>query len=384
MLENYLLKIGFTVDQISFLNNSYKLRNLSESNILNNYKKTCSLLHKYNLDNKEIINITMIIPDILYSSYDLLKNNIDGLIKYGFNKLEISSLIVNYPYIITSLSNKINNIFSFFKCYNLKNNHIKRIIISNPYIIKKDNNIIKNNIDIFVDKGYKIDEIMNLYLNTTYIFDVSSKQLNDIFNYYNNIGLNNIEIINLTKYYPNLLLIDDNKIKDIFLNMEKYGFTKKYIVDILKKIPILLKNSYLNNIYNKLSLLENLLFTKSDIVSIIYKNPYVLLHSNNYLSSSYNTYFKICDDSGIVNDIIINEPILLGYNQKVIIDRIKFFKKNNLISELINNPVFLTYSIDYLNKRKKIIANIDDFFLSDKDFFEKYNKTHLDIIRELN
>ena len=115
MLDEYMISLGYNDEELKLIKNSYPLNNCSEATLLYNIKNMGGYLRKNGLNNKDIISITKIIPNIISMSIENIKQRVNDLSKMGFNKLDAFTMIKNYPYLIELSLEKIKNKIIFFK-----------------------------------------------------------------------------------------------------------------------------------------------------------------------------------------------------------------------------------------------------------------------------
>ena len=78
-------------------------------------------------------------------------------------------------------------------------------------------------------------------------------------------------------------------------------------------------------------------------------------------------------------------PLLFGYDITNIEKKISFYQTLELDNYVIENSKILIYNLDYIETRWKYIKNKNnklDLFISEKDFYNKYNIKSLDLIKE--
>ena len=78
-------------------------------------------------------------------------------------------------------------------------------------------------------------------------------------------------------------------------------------------------------------------------------------------------------------------PLIFGYDITNIEKKINFYRSIDLDNYLIQNSKILIYNLDYLKSRLNCIKDKKDnldLFLSEKDFYKKYNVKSLDLIKE--
>ena len=99
MLEDYMISIGFSTDDIAFIRSTYFQPVYSENSILYNFKNIVNYFHRNQLSNDDIIFIVRSKPEIINTSIENIKLKIDELSSMGFNKTQIFRMIKTYPYI---------------------------------------------------------------------------------------------------------------------------------------------------------------------------------------------------------------------------------------------------------------------------------------------
>ena len=82
--------------------------------------------------------------------------------------------------------------------------------------------------------------------------------------------------------------------------------------------------------------------------------------------------------------MIIKTPLLLTYSSKELIKRLDYYKDNNCLDIIKTNSNYLLYSLDIILKRKKYIddKSLEDLFLLDKDFYNKYKLTRKKVLED--
>ena len=77
MLEEYMLDLGYSTDQIKIIRNTYPKRVYSESTLLFNLKNLYNFLRRNGVLNKEFIKITITTPNIINESIENIKLKIE-------------------------------------------------------------------------------------------------------------------------------------------------------------------------------------------------------------------------------------------------------------------------------------------------------------------
>ena len=381
MLDEYMDSIGFNSSEISFIKSSYFQPMYSENSLLYNLKKLVDYFHRNHLKNDDIIFVIKSIPEVISMSLENIKSRVFELTTIGFSKYQVFNIIKSYPYIINLSHQKIINKITFFSTIGFDNNEIINLLSDNPYLFTTDNSTIKNKVDYFLEIGYRPSNITYLFNNATKLFNTNLKTIKSKYNYMKELGFKDEDIINISLNIPSIYLDDKNIIKDNFSFLENYGFNIKGIIKIINKIPYLLNNQYLEKLSNKIDLLIEFGFSRNEITNIIKNNPYYLLLSEELIINNYKSLIKF----GLSNYLISNTPLLINYNSSEISKRIKFYKDNNLFNIILDNPSYLLFSYSFIKMRYKFLINnnckLDDLFIDDISFYNKYHVTREDLVK---
>ena len=155
----------------------------------------------------------------------------------------------------------------------------------------------------------------------------------------------------------------------------------KIIINIINKIPNILNKNYLDQLVDKFDNLIRMGFSKNEIVNIIKKNPYILLFPCDIIRDNH----KYLLEYGFGNYSITLCPLLLSYNCLEIENRIKYYKKIKLFDTILDNPCYLLFNLDFIRIRYNFIikknGNLNDLFVDDILFYNKYNITRDKLIK---
>ena len=377
-----MIQIGFDKNQISLIRRSCHLSRYNDSDIMYSLKKQFKYFSSNSFSNEEFIKMISTVPNILCTSVENIKTRIKELMNYSFNKIECFETIKRNPYIFSIPTQTIDNKFTFFEEHSFDNLQIKSIIYNMPEILNIDNSIIEKKINSLIKIGYSKKDVTNIICNCPNLINMTLSNIKDNLNILTNLGFNHEEIITISSYLPTIL-IDSEIFFDKINFIEKYGFNRKTIIDIIKKIPFVLKKDYMESIDNILSFLYESNFSKNETISMIERNVYILVLNIDIIRNNYNYLSKI----NFSNDCFKLCPLLLTYNLSSLKDKIKFYKKIDVFDILKNNPSYLLYNLDFIKKRYTIISrvnssNVDDLFINDYLFFDKYHIEKNDILKE--
>ena len=401
MLEEYMMNIGYTDEQKELILNSYPLNAYTESTLLFNIKNMINFFHRNGLSNEDIINITCTIPNLLIISSENIKNRVKELINIGFNKLEAYKMIKNYPYIIELSFQKIINKFNYLKDLGFSDDNIIEIMVNKTDIISIDNTSLRKRINYFTEYGFSLDDIINIINGVPEVIDLRISYINKIIDELNNYGFNKDSIIRIITNLPNLFIFKDSLTENL-VKLSELGYTNNEITSIISKVPMVLRKSYFDNIFIKFGLLNTYEFTNDDIVKMTVENPYILVYSNDKIINNIDNLINGFYSKEEINNMIKNFPLLLGYDTNSLKKKLIFYKNNGLEKYICNNSHLLSFSLDLIEAREKVISDnkmdnvyykdlfennscttllIDNLFLNEEDFYKIYNLSTDDLLR---
>ena len=401
MLEEYMMNIGYTDEQIELIINSYPLNTYTESTLLFNIKNMINFFHRNGLNNEDIIKITSTIPNLLVISTENIKNRVKELITLGFNKLEAYKMIKNYPYIIELSFQKIINKYNYLKDLGFSDDNIVDIMANKTDVICIDNTILRKIINYFTEFGFSIDDIINIINVVPEVIDLRISYINKIIDELNNYGFKKSSIIKIITTVPNLFIFKDS-LTDNLDKLHELGYTIKDIISIVSRVPMVLRKSYFENITIKFALLNTYEFTNSDIAKMTIDNPYILVYSSEKIVGNIDKLINSNYSKDEAINMIKNCPLILGYDSNTLNGKLAFYKSNGLEKYICNNSHLLNFSLDLIKAREKVISDnkidnvyykdlfennscatllIDNLFLSEEDFYNIYNLTTDDLLR---
>lgn len=401
MLEEYMMNIGYTDEQKELILNSYPLNVYTKSTLLFNIKNMINFFHRNGLSNEDIINITCTIPNLLIISSENIKNRVKELINIGFNKLEAYKMIKNYPYIIELSFQKIINKFNYLKELGFSDDNIIDIMVNKTDIISIDNTSLRKRINYFTEYGFSLDDIINIINGVPEVIDLRISYINKIIDELNNYGFNKDSIIRIITNLPNLFVFKDSLTENL-VKLSELGYTNNEITSIISKVPMVLRKSYFDNIFIKFGLLNTYEFTNDDIVKMTVENPYILVYSNDKIINNIDNLINGFYSREEINNMIKNFPLLLGYDINSLKKKLIFYKNTGLEKYICNNSHLLSFSLDLIEAREKVISDnkmdnvyykdlfennscttllIDNLFLNEEDFYKIYNLSTDDLLR---
>ena len=97
IIKEYLLKLGYSIEDIGNILNSYPLCNLKENTLLADVKEVYSLLITLGYSHEDIIKMTKKFPALFGLSNENIKQKIDDLISLGYSGNDIVKMTKQYP-----------------------------------------------------------------------------------------------------------------------------------------------------------------------------------------------------------------------------------------------------------------------------------------------
>ena len=384
MLDEYMKNLGYTDDEISLILSSYPICNETESTLLYAIKNLVNFLHRNSLDNKAIIKVTTTIPNIITMSIENIKIRIQELFQYGFNKIEVFQMIINYPYIIQMSNQRINNKYQLLEDIGFNKEDCNELFIKKTSLLNKDPSTIKKRIDYLLDYGYEEADIVTIVREIPDLLDMTQNALNKKIEEYKDFGFTKDEIIKITSYLPELYIYNKEDIENKTKYLTENGYTTKSIINAIKKLPIIIKHNNLERLEDNINNLQTLGFGISEIVPLTEKNPYILLYSKEMVAANFKTFINYNIYNSEVIKMMNETPLLLTYNNKELENRLHYHKDKDLIEEIKKHSKYMLYSLEFIQKREKYVKkkDIKDIFLTDTEFYKKYNITRDEVLKE--
>ena len=251
---------------------------------------------------------------------------------------------------------------------------------NNSSLFGTDSSSLKKRFQFFLDFGYSEKETISIISNSPTLFDCGTSIITKKFEEFRKIGFKNSDIIKITYILPELFFNSVDIINEKFLYLIEFGYTEVDVINIIKKVPIILKDFYLDHLSTKIKCLVELGFSSKDIIMITCNNPYILLYSDESIIDKFNNFLFFEFSLDEIRKIIIDTPILLGYDTGKIKSRIKYYESINLKDVILTDSNILIYPIELIEKRYSFISkskdinkkNYDLLFLNDKDFTKKF------------
>lgn len=383
MLEEFLLKIGFSEEQIQMIQRIYPKRMYSESTLSYNMKTLYHYFKRNTLDNQDFIQIIMTIPNILSSSIENIKLKIKSIQQLGFSKLNTFEILKKYPYLLELNTQKIKNTMDHLEEIGFMKDTIIPIIIKYPPILGMDFSSFQKQKDFFMQYGYSKKDTLTILEQVPSLFDENTKTLSSSLEKYKKMGFHKTEILKITTILPTLFYDKNSSLEEKWKVFREFGYSEMDIIQMIKKVPILLKEKYLEDLEEKLDYLLSFNFSKEDIIFMTCNNPYIFLYSQETLQIKYQGLSSLLKKQ--TNMVLFKNPILFGYGYQNMEEKIAFYQKIKLSPSLLEETSILTISLDSIKARyhfmKKKLQE-EDFFLTDSLFCKKYQITKKDLEQE--
>lgn len=383
MLEEYMISIGHTEEEINLIKSSYPLNTYTESTFLYKYKNLVNYFHRNGIDNESIRKITTTIPTTISLSIEDIKDKVNEFGNYSLSKINIYKMIKCYPYILEMSSTRIKNKYQLFQKLRFTIEETNDLLIKKPDILNREPSIIEKRINDLINYGYDPNDIPSIINSLPSLIDMNINTIYKKQKELKSLGLNKAEIIRVTTYLPNIYNEDIQEIQSKLDFMTKNEYSLQDIITIIKKVPIILKKQNLEGIESAINNLILLGFSQNDIHYITTTNPYILLYSKDIINENFKVFNKYNYYNSEIIRMIIKTPILLTYNTKELKRRLDYYKDNNCLEIIKNNSNYLLISMDITSKRKKYIdSNLNDLFISDFEFNKKYKITKEELLED--
>ena len=178
------------------------------------------------------------------------------------------------------------------------------------------------------------------------------------------LGFNQSQSLRIIQKFPEILDLDDNNTKEKFKNFFAIGYTTREILKLAFKQPMLLSLGFEKNIVQKISDLEELGFTRQDIVKISKIFPSIYTYNINTIRKRLDDFCSLGYSSEEVIKMMISSPTLFGLSKEHIEEKLNFlinlgFKKTQAIYVTSRATSLLTVSNETLQKRYDALISCD-------------------------
>ena len=385
MFLEYLEDLGYSDVEIKTISKSVSINPLTDSNLLYNIKSIYKFFSNNGISNNDFKNITLTIPFIISTSLENIKSIIKEYKSLGFSNTNIFTMIKEYPYLLEFPVSTIKTKYDSLLELGFSKDNLVDIISNYPSILRKDNSTLKKRINIYLNYGFSMEQVVKIHCLYPSLFEIQSNMIKNKILSLEKHGFNNSDIISLISYNPKLLLEDDF-INTYFSYLIRYGYTELDIINIMKKIPFIINERIKERINYNIKVLENIGFTRDNILLVTSNNPYLFLYSSDDFSSKINYFLDLKYDKNKVINLFLKAPVLFGYNLNTLKIKFDFYKENDLVDYIFDNPNKSIINTNFLNKRLIYLKNNNlyddnkyDLFLDDISFNKKYKITRYEL-----
>ena len=385
MFLEYLEDLGYSDVEIKTISKSVSINPLTDSNLLYNIKSIYKFFSNNGISNNDFKNITLTIPFIISTSLENIKSIIKEYKSLGFSNTNIFAMIKEYPYLLEFPVSTIKTKYDSLLELGFSKDNLVDIISNYPSILRKDNSTLKKRINIYLNYGFSMEQVVKIHCLYPSLFEIQSNMIKNKILSLEKHGFNNSDIISLISYNPKLLLEDDF-INTYFSYLIRYGYTELDIINIMKKIPFIINERIKERINYNIKVLENIGFTRDNILLVTSNNPYLFLYSSDDFSSKINYFLDLKYDKDKVINLFLKAPVLFGYNLNTLKIKFDFYKENDLVDYIFDNPNKSIINTNFLNKRLSYLKNNNlyddnkyDLFLDDISFNKKYKITRYEL-----
>lgn len=385
MFLEYLEDLNYSEVEVKKLVKSISINPLTESSLLYNFKSVYKFFSSNGISNEDFKNITLTIPFIMSTSLENIKSIIREYKTLGFNNTNIFTMIKKYPYLLEFPTSTIKTKFDSLLDLGFKKDNLVDVITNYPSILRKDNKTIKNRLNIYLEYGFSMEQVVKMFCLYPSLFEIQSKTIEVKLTNLEKYGFNKFDIICLISFNPKLIL-DEDFINTYFSYLISYGYTELDIINIMKKVPFVVNERNKERITNNIEVLENLGFSKDNILYLTSNNPYLFLYSGGDFSTKFNYVLDLKYEKNRIINLFLKAPILFSYNINTLKEKFTFYNDNDLINYIFDNPNKSIINTRFLEKRLKYLKNNNlyddnkyDLFLDDISFNKKYNITRYEL-----
>ena len=116
MVKEYLLKLGYSHEDIEKILSSYALKNLKEDTLLIHIKNNYNLLISLGYSHEDVIKMTKSFPNLYGLGIENIKQKIEDLVSLGYNRADVIKMTKTFPslysYSIENIKQKIEDLVS--------------------------------------------------------------------------------------------------------------------------------------------------------------------------------------------------------------------------------------------------------------------------------
>ena len=116
MVKEYLLKLGYSNEDVENILNNYALKKIKEDTLLTHIKDVYNLLITLGYSKNDVIKMTKLLPALYSYSIENIKQKIEDLISLGYSREDVikmtKTLPALYGYSIENIKQKIDDLIS--------------------------------------------------------------------------------------------------------------------------------------------------------------------------------------------------------------------------------------------------------------------------------
>ena len=116
MVKEYLLKLGYSHEDIEKILSCYALKSLKEDTLLIHIKNNYNLLISLGYSHEDVIKMTKTLPSLYSYSIENIKQKIEDLVSLGYKRADVIKMTKSFPslygYSIETINQKIEDLAS--------------------------------------------------------------------------------------------------------------------------------------------------------------------------------------------------------------------------------------------------------------------------------
>ncbi len=318
MLINYLEKYGYLKKQIEKIIHNHSLNCYQEEKLLNKIIVINTFLEDLGFNNKQIIKMTSLQPELYCYNLKILQDKLENFLKIGYEFGTLLKMLEILPNLLAYHQEKINN-----------------------------------KITELLNLGYTMKNIFNMTKKLPQLYCYKSNFITNYFQELLNLGYKKDQILKMSIKYPQIYSLNLENIKIKIVNLKTFLNLPLEIVLQITSISPQIFGAKLENIQSIVKVLNDFNYTKEEV-------SYLISVFSSILAFSKDTLIKHLDFYQQLNfqKEILNSPHKLIQSVELTKARINFLNENNF-------PF-----------------SFNDLYLNKDRFFQKYHITNTELLNK--
>lgn len=389
-MHEYMINYGFKEGEFEHIISSLKYS--KNETILSKLKENSIYLKSIGFTVEEIIRIANSYPQFCVISKKAIEDKLENMKELlSLNDITIIKYLISHPKLLSYNIHSMKNRIEEFKSIGYSSKDTIKILLDTPNLFGFNFQNLVEKINNFYEIGFTEKQFIKASVKNTSILCISQKKLYSKFNFYESLGFDRENIIKMISEFPPFFNITDNHFLDRFTELFNMGFSKENIIKIIVSCPEIAVLSK-NNIEEKFNNIKSLGFTEEEAV-------YLIVHCSSLFTLSFNSINTKIDK--LIGLNYTKEEVLLmfkGFPQLVTLSfetlksKLEFFELLDLREVILKNPKELMQSVKlnyarymfYKNEENTIIdsTNYRKLFIGQAKFVELYKIDNKSLIEK--